>query len=66
MRTKAFLIITLIFIVLPFSNAQKSPKIDETVRIKKLEPPKGIVRIVLDTDTYNEMDDQFALCFAYL
>jgi inosine-uridine nucleoside N-ribohydrolase len=66
MQTKALLIITLIFIVLPLSNAQKFPKIDETVRIKKLEPPKGIVRIVLDTDTYNEMDDQFALCYAYL
>jgi inosine-uridine nucleoside N-ribohydrolase len=66
MKTKVFLIITLIFILLPLSNAQKFPGIDETVRIKKLEPPKGKVRVVLDTDTYNEMDDQFALVYAFL
>ncbi|HAM11625.1 MAG: nucleoside hydrolase [Bacteroidetes bacterium GWE2_41_25] len=39
---------------------------DETLRLKKLEPPKGKVRMVLDTDTYNEIDDQFALAYAYL
>ncbi len=42
------------------------PKLDESARIKKLEPPKGKVRMVLDTDTYNEIDDQFALCYAFL
>ncbi|MFD2345621.1 nucleoside hydrolase [Sinorhizobium terangae] len=30
-------------------------------RIRMLEPPKGRVRCVLDTDTYNEIDDQFAV-----
>ncbi|MEA4890747.1 MAG: nucleoside hydrolase [Clostridiaceae bacterium] len=32
--------------------------------LKKLDPPKGLVRMVLDTDTYNEVDDQFALSYA--
>ena len=28
-----------------------------------IEPPAGPVRVVLDTDTYNEVDDQFALAY---
>jgi inosine-uridine nucleoside N-ribohydrolase len=66
MKTKALLLFSLLLFVMPFSNGQNFPKIDESVRIKKLEPPKGKVRMVLDTDTYNEMDDQFALCYAFL
>jgi hypothetical protein len=30
-------------------------------RLRLLQPPTGRVRAVLDTDTYNEVDDQFAL-----
>lgn len=37
---------------------------DELVR--RLEPPKGRVKMVLDTDTYNEVDDQFALAYSLL
>jgi inosine-uridine nucleoside N-ribohydrolase len=33
----------------------------DPARLKLLEPPSGKVRVVLDTDTYNEIDDQFAL-----
>jgi inosine-uridine nucleoside N-ribohydrolase len=32
--------------------------------LKRLERPAGKVRMVLDTDTYNEVDDQFALAYA--
>ena len=32
--------------------------------IAALEPPTGVVDMVLDTDTYNEIDDQFALAYA--
>ncbi|MBQ7346998.1 MAG: nucleoside hydrolase [Clostridia bacterium] len=36
----------------------------ETARLlKALEVPKGKVDVVLDTDTYNEIDDQFALAY---
>lgn len=34
--------------------------------IERLAPPKGRVRAVLDTDTYNEIDDQYALAYAVL
>ena len=42
------------------------PKIPEARRLERLEPPKGKVRMVLDTDTYNEIDDQFAVVYALL
>ena len=35
----------------------------EQERLSKLQVPKGPVDCVLDTDTYNEIDDQFALSF---
>ena len=35
-------------------------------RLAMLEPPVGRVRAVLDTDTYNEIDDQFAIVQALL
>ena len=31
--------------------------------LKNLTPPTGVVDAVLDTDTYNEIDDQFALSY---
>jgi purine nucleosidase len=34
--------------------------------LRRLEPPAGLVHAVLDTDTYNEIDDQFALAYALL
>jgi inosine-uridine nucleoside N-ribohydrolase len=42
----------------------KFPTITEAERVARLEPPKGLIRMVLDTDTYNEVDDQFALVYA--
>ena len=33
---------------------------------QRLEPPTGDIRMVLDTDTYNEIDDQFAVAYALL
>lgn len=33
-------------------------------RLQMLDCPKGKVEVVLDTDTYNEIDDQFALSYA--
>lgn len=32
----------------------------------ELKMPEGVLDMVLDTDTYNEVDDQFALCYALL
>lgn len=42
------------------------PQLSEAFRIDRLQPPTGKVRMVLDTDTYNEIDDQFALAYALL
>ncbi|MGT2950523.1 nucleoside hydrolase [Streptococcus cuniculi] len=37
--------------------------IDNVKILQQLEKPKGKVDVVLDTDTYNEIDDQFALVY---
>jgi purine nucleosidase len=66
MKTNLLLFLCIVLFIFPVSNAQNFPKIEESVRIKKLVPPKGKVRMVLDTDTYNEIDDQFALSYAFL
>ncbi len=42
------------------------PNIPDAVRLHRLQPPTGKVRMVLDTDTYNEIDDQFAVTHALL
>ncbi|UCG82787.1 MAG: nucleoside hydrolase [Dehalococcoidia bacterium] len=43
---------------------RKFPELPKDVMLARLEPPAGRVRMVLDTDTYNEIDDQFALVYA--
>jgi purine nucleosidase len=42
------------------------PVLSNTLLLERLQPPTGKVRMVLDTDTYNEVDDQFALVYALL
>jgi purine nucleosidase len=37
------------------------PELSPALRAARLAAPKGKVRMVLDTDTYNEVDDQFAV-----
>lgn len=39
---------------------------DEIRLLNRLKRPDGKVRMVLDTDTYNEIDDQYALAYALL
>lgn len=49
------------------ATAAAFPVLPEPRRIELLEPPKDRpVRMVFDTDTYNEIDDQFALVYALL
>lgn len=54
----------LLFEINAFS--QNFPKIPEGTRLQRLQPPKGKIHMVLDTDTYNEIDDQFAVVYALL
>jgi purine nucleosidase len=42
------------------------PEIAEADRVRLLTPPTGKTEVVLDTDTFNEIDDQFALTHALL
>lgn len=36
---------------------------DNLMRCKNLQYPQGTIDVVLDTDTYNEIDDQFAMSY---
>lgn len=40
------------------------PKLSRSLRQDRLTPPSGKINIVIDTDTYNEIDDQFAVVYA--
>jgi purine nucleosidase len=42
------------------------PKLDPDTMRQRLAPPTGPVQMVLDTDTYNEIDDQFAVVYSLL
>ncbi len=42
------------------------PSIPDAVRITRLQAPSSRIRMVFDTDTYNEVDDQFAVAYALL
>ncbi len=41
-------------------------ELDEATRLSRLEPPSGKVSVIIDTDTANEIDDQFTLAWALL
>lgn len=61
----AALLISVVFGGLVFG--QQFPTISEAQRIAMLRPPtKRPVRMVLDTDTYNEIDDQFAVVYSLI
>ena len=42
------------------------PPLDLALRLARLQPPAGRVPVIIDTDTANEIDDQFALAWAAL
>ena len=42
------------------------PHMDHASIVRMLEPPTGPCDVVIDTDTYNEVDDQFAIVQALL
>jgi purine nucleosidase len=42
------------------------PRMSRQALLQRLEPPSGPVSMVLDTDTYNEIDDQFAVVYSLL
>ena len=46
-----------------FQIGTRDPSISLPGLIRRLEPPTGPIDVVLDTDTFNEVDDQFALSY---
>jgi len=56
----------LILIFPELIQAQQFPALREPERLQMLVPPTVKVHAILDTDTYNEIDDQFALVYALL
>ena len=42
------------------------PPIPHDLTTRLLQPPDGACDVIIDTDTYNEIDDQFALTYALL
>ena len=42
------------------------PRLDENLMNRRLELPSGRVRLIIDTDAHNQIDDQFALAWALL
>lgn len=63
---KKVLLIVACLIAYTTAFCQQFPKIDEATRINRLKLGEGKIKMVLDTDTYNEVDDQFALAYALL
>jgi len=47
-------------------NAIPTAPLTEAQLRRRLAPPDGPVRVVIDTDAHNEIDDQFALAWALL
>lgn len=48
------------------ASAQRYKFLKDAERLNMTEPARSKVDVVLDTDTYNEIDDQFALVYALL
>ncbi|WP_199856392.1 nucleoside hydrolase [Lunatibacter salilacus] len=46
--------------------SQQYAKLTDDFRLQRLKPVEGKIRAVIDTDTYNEIDDQFAVVYALL
>lgn len=42
------------------------PKLSEDAMRARLEPPQGRIRLLIDTDAHNEIDDQYAIAWALL
>lgn len=66
MKKDWFLLTLFLFVLGTEVFSQDYPKISEEARLQRLQAPKGKIRMVLDTDTYNEIDDQFAVVYALL
>jgi len=66
MTKYCLIIFVFLFTFVTKSFSQDYPEIPVAEQLERLQPPNGKVNVVLDTDTYNEIDDQFAVVYALL
>ena len=64
-RAKALFVVTFLLFT-PKFYSQEFPKLSEELLLQRVRPSEGKVNVVIDTDTYNEIDDQFAVVYALL
>lgn len=65
LKTVVFLFLALL-ISMTTAYSQDFSKLPEEILLQRLQPNKGKINVVIDTDTYNEIDDQFAVVYALL
>ena len=64
---KACFSFTFIILTLGMNTfSQEFSQIKDESLLQRLQPPQGKIKVVIDTDTYNEVDDQFAVVYALL
>mgnify|MGYP003631114419 FL=1 len=51
---------------IPATVLERFPKLDPDFVTSRLQRPQGPARVIIDTDTANEIDDQYALAWALL
>ena len=49
-----------------FFKLENPVSVDQSSLLRRLQRPTDPVDVVLDTDTYNEIDDQYALAYLVL
>ncbi len=54
------------FLAYPPFQIEDPVRVDQAALLRRLDPPEGPVDVVIDTDTYNEIDDQYALAYLVL
>lgn len=62
----AFLLFMAVIINITTAYSQEFPKLPEDILLQRLQPTNKKINVVIDTDTYNEIDDQFAVVYALL
>ncbi len=61
---RLFSLMVSLYLVMLNLKAQTYNYLTNAERLAMLEPPKGKIDIVIDSDTYNEIDDQYTLVYA--
>ncbi|MCB1096528.1 MAG: nucleoside hydrolase [Verrucomicrobiae bacterium] len=61
---KTGIVITMFSIGLMLGSGWGEEKDEPAALLNALNPPEGVIDMVLDSDMYNEVDDQFTLAFA--